>query len=248
MKGVIKQATVRRTPTGKYFVSILCDSGEANKTKAAVKEKATVGLDLGIKSFLVASNGQEFANPKHLRPALSRLKYIPRKCSIHKSKRTRHRLALLHEKITNKPKDFLQKTSTRLIRENQSLAIEDLNIKGMVRNHKLTQAIMDCSWGMFVTMLKYKAEWYGRNILQIDRFEASSKTCSNCGVVNKELTLQDRQWDCKSCGSLSDRDVNAAVNIKNFALKNHLSAEHRLKNRNELPTPVGVMTFEAAIL
>ena len=247
MKGMIKQATISRTPTGKYFVSILCDTGQANKAKAAIKEKTTVGIDLGITSFLVASNGQQYPNPKHLRLAMSRLKYVQRKCSKYKGKRTGHRLAVLHEKVTNKRKDFLHKTSTGLIRENQSLAIEDLNIKGMLLNHKLAQGITDCAWGMFITMLEYKAEWYGRNILQIGRFEASSKTCSSCGSINKELGLQDREWTCKRCNSVLDRDINASVNIKNFALRNHLSVERRLKNRNELPTLVGVMTSEAAI-
>jgi putative transposase len=114
-------------------------------------------------------------------------------------------------------------------------------------NHKLAGAISDVGWGSFITMLEYKAEWYGKNILRIGRFEPSSKTCSNCGSINKELTLKDREWTCK-CGSLLNRDVNAAINIKNFALKNKLSVEHRLKNRNELPTLVGVLTYEATCL
>ena len=121
------------------------DSGQANKAKAAVKEKTTVGIDLGIKSFLVTSAGQQYGNPKHLRIAMSRLKFVQRRCSKYKGKQTRYRLAILHEKVTNKRRDFLHKTSTRLIRENQSLAIEDLNIKGMVHNHKLAQSILDCS-------------------------------------------------------------------------------------------------------
>jgi len=245
LKGTIRQATISRTPTGKYFVSILCDTGEAIKPKAPIREKTTIGIDLGIKSFLVTSDGQEFDNPKFLRKAQARLKFTQSKYSKHKGKRTKHRLAVLHEKVANQRKDFLHKTSTKLIRDNQSVAIEDLQIKNMVKNHCLAQSISDAGWGTFVTMLEYKAEWYGKNILKIGKFEPSSKTCSCCGSINKELTLQDREWTCKGCGTLLNRDVNAAINIKSFALKNHLSVERRPKNRNELPTLVGVLTSEA---
>lgn len=246
-KGKIKQATISKTPTGKYFVSILCDTGEAIKAKAKIKDNTTVGIDLGIKTYIVASDGKEFDNPKFLRKAQSKLKYVQRKYSKHKGKRTKHKLAILHEKVANQRKDFLHKTSSELIKNHDSLAIEDLAVSNMVKNHKLAQSITDCGWGMFVTMLEYKAEWYGKNILRIGRFEPSSKTCSVCGSINKELTLQDREWTCKKCGTLLNRDVNASINIKKFALKNYLSVERRLKNRNELPTLVGVMTSEASI-
>ncbi|TPE42392.1 RNA-guided endonuclease TnpB family protein [Pontibacter mangrovi] len=218
LKGTIRQATISKSPTGKYFVSILCETGETNKSKPEIKEKSTVGVDLGIKSFLVASNGETFSNPKYLRTAMSRLKFVQRRYSKHKGKKTKHRLAILHEKVANQRKDFLHKASTKLIRENQSIAIEDLNISGMVKNHSLAQSISDAGLGMFVTMLEYKAEWYGVNILRIGRFDPSSKTCSICGVVNKDLTLQDREWTCAN-GHTLDRDVNAAENIKTFALR-----------------------------
>ena len=244
-KGTIRQATISRTTTGKYFVSILCDTGEAIKAKAKIKEQTTIGIDLGIKTFLVTSDGQKFDNPKFLRKAQSRLKFIQSKYSKHKGKRTKHRLAILHEKVANQRKDFLHKTSTKLIRENQSVAIEDLQIKNMVKNHCLAQSISDAGWGMFVTMLEYKAEWYGKNILRIGKFEPSSKTCSCCGSINKELTLQDREWTCKGCGTLLNRDKNAAINIKSFALKNHLSVERRPKLGTNCPTLVGVLTSEA---
>ena len=134
----------------------------------------------------------------------------------------------------------------QLIRENQSIAIEDLNIAGMVRNPKLARSISDAGWGEFVRQLEYKAAWYGRNILRIGRFAPSSKTCAVCGHINQALRLQDRQWTCSDCETVLDRDVNAAINIKNIGLKNHLSVERRLKNRNELPALAGVMTSEAA--
>jgi putative transposase len=243
--GISKQATISRTPTDKYFVSVLVDTVDKIPKQKVVKENTTIGIDLGIKSFLVGSNDLEKDNPNFLKNSISKLKYIQRKFSKHKGKRTKHRLAIIYEKVSNQRKDFLNKTSTELINNHDSFAIEDLNISGMVKNHKLAQSINDVGWGMFVSMLEYKAEWTGKNILRIGRFDPSSKTCNCCGKINKELTLKDRQWTCNGCGSVLNRDVNAAINIKNFALKNHLSAEHRLKNRNELPTLVGVMTYEA---
>ena len=245
IKGEIRQATISKTPTGKYFVSILCETGENIKPKATIKENTSVGIDLGIKTFLVTSDGECFDNPKFLRKAQIRLKYVQRKYSKHKGKRTKQRLAILHEKVTNQRKDFLHKTSSELIKNHDSLAIEDLAVSNMVKNHNLAQSISDASWSTFVTMLEYKAEWYGKNILKIGRFEPSSKLHANCGHINKELTLSDREWTCPKCGEVVSRDVNAAINIKNFALKNNLSVERRLKNRGELPTLVGVLIPEA---
>ena len=244
-KGIIKSATISVTPTGKYFVSILCDTKDELPTKAPIKENTTIGIDLGIKYFCITSEGEFFENPKFLRKTQSKLNFVQRKYSKHKGKRTKHRLAILHEKVANQRKDFLHKTSSELIKNHDSLAIEDLNVKGMLANHKLAQSISDAGWSTFVTMLEYKAEWYGKNILRIGRFAPSSKTCSNCGSINKELQLKDREWTCSSCSSVLDRDVNAACNIKSFALKNYLSGEHRLKNRGELPSLEGVLTHEA---
>ena len=243
--GTIKSATISVTPTGKYFVSILCDTGETIKPKATIEENTSVGIDLGIKTFLVTSDGECFDNPKFLRSTLSKLKYTQRKFSKNKGKRTKHKLAKLHEKVANQRKDFLHKTSSKLISDNQTICIEDLNIKGMLANHKLALSISDCGWSMFVEMLEYKAEWYGKNILKIGRFEPSSKLHANCGYINKDLKLSDREWVCPKCCEVVSRDVNASINIKNFALKNILSGEHRLKNQDELPTLVGVLTPEA---
>lgn len=222
-KGLIKSATISRTPTGKYYVSILCDTGEDCKLKTKIKKEATIGVDLGIKDFLVTSDGGVINNPKYLHKAESRLKYVQRKYSKYKGKRTKSKLAKLHEKVASQRKDFLHKQSLKLVSENQTIAIEDLNVKGMLKNHCLAKSISDVGWSMFKTMLKYKCEWYGVNLLKIGRFEPSSKTCSNCGMVNKDLTLKDRKWTCKGCKKHHNRDINAAVNIKNFALKNHVS-------------------------
>ena len=245
IKGIIKSATISVTPTGKYFASILVDTKQEKPIKTLVDEKTTIGIDLGIKSFLVASNRLEIENPKNLQKAQNKLKYIQRKYSKNKGKRTKQRLALLHEKVVNKRKDFLHKTSMKLISENQTICIEDLAVSNMVKNHNLAQAITDVSWSMFVDMLEYKAEWYGKNILKIGRFAPSSKTCNCCGYINKELTLKDRSWTCLKCNSVLDRDVNASINIKSFALKNHLSGEHTLKNQGKLSTLVEALTLEA---
>ena len=244
IKGEIRQATISRTPTGKYFVSILCETGEPIKPKATIKENTTVGIDLGIKTYLVSSDGKEFDNPKFLRKAQIKLKYVQRKYSKHKGKRTKHKLAILHEKVANQRKDFLHKTSSELIKNHDSLAIEDLAVSNMVKNHKLAQSISDAGWSTFVTMLEYKAEWYGKNILKIGRFEPSSKLHANCGHINKDLKLSDREWICPKCGDVVSRDVNAAINIKSFALKNILSGTDR-KNQGELSTMVEVLTLEA---
>ena len=243
-KGIIKSATVSVTPTGKYFVSILCDTKEELPTKVPIKESTAIGIDLGTTNFAITSEGEVFENPKYLREAQSKLKYVQRKYSKYKGKRTKKKLAKLHEDVVNKRKDFLHKVSTQLIRENQTICLETLAVKNMVKNHNLAQAISDASWSTFVTMLEYKADWHGKNILRIGRFAPSSKTCS-CGVINKDLKLSDRVWTCKSCGTTHDRDILAACNIKSFALKNYLSVERRLKNRNELPRLRGVLTSEA---
>ncbi len=244
IKGIIKSATISVTPTGKYFASILVDTNDIIPQKVAIKESTTIGVDLGIKDFCITSEGEAFENPKYLRKAQSKLKYVQRKYSKYKGKRTKKKLAKLHEDVVNKRKDFLHKVSTKLIRENQTIAIETLAVKNMVKNHNLAQAISDVSWSTFVTMLEYKADWYGKNILRIGQFAPSSKTCSNCGTINKELQLKDREWTCKGCNSVLDRDVNAAINIKSFALKNILSGTDR-KNQGELSTMVEVLTLEA---
>ena len=234
-EGTLKSATISITPAGKYFVSILCDTNTEMPTKAPITESTTIGIDLGIKDFAITPEGEVFENPKYLRKAQSKLKYVQRKYSKHKGKRTKKKLAKLHEDVVNKRKDFLHKLSSKLISENQTIALETLSVKNMVKNHNLAQSISDASWSTFVSMLEYKADWYGKNILRIGQFAPSSKTCS-CGVINKDLKLSDREWTCKSCGTTHDRDILAACNIKSFALKNIFSGEHRVKNQDELPT------------
>lgn len=223
-KGVIKSVTISKTPTGKYFASILCETGEECKPKPIITEETTVGVDLGIKDFGVTSEGEVINNPKLLRNSIDRLKVLQRKASKKQKvsqnrKKANKRVALLHEKIKNQRQDFLHKVSSRLVSENQTICLEDLAVKNMVKNHKLAQAISDVSWSEFNRMIKYKSEWYGVNILRIGRFTPSSKTCE-CGKINKDLKLSDRVWTCE-CGVVNERDHLAARNIKKFALKDY---------------------------
>ena len=248
VEGSIKSATISRTPTGKYFVSILCDTGEDVPSKPKVTEENSVGIDLGIKDFLVTSDGEVIANPKLLRNGIDRLKVLQRRASKKKKgsnnrRKANKRVASLHEKIKNQRQDFLHKVSSRLVSENQTICLENLGVSNMMKNHNLAQAISDVSWGEFNRMIEYKAEWYGVNILRIGRFEPSSKTCE-CGVINKDLKLSDRVWKCKSCGQVNERDLLAARNIKKFALKDNSGQELPVEPV-ESPTLVGTMKQEA---
>ena len=226
-KGVIKSATVSRTITGKYFVSILCETGEIIPEKRPIKSETTIGIDLGIKSFLAFSDGRTVSNPKFFKNSFGMLKFLQRKLSkqIKKSTRynkTKQRLALHHETITNQRQDFLHKLSTEITNQYDTICIEDLNVKGMMKNHKLAQAIMDVSWSEFIRMITYKSLWKGKNVVVIPRFYPSSKTCHVCGYINKNLTLNDREWICPDCHTHHDRDENAAINIKNWLVEYQL--------------------------
>ena len=243
--GIFKQGTITKTPTGNYYVSILVETTQVKPPKPPIDASKTIGLDLGIKDFAVTSTGEKISNPRTLKRVLGKLKFTQRKYSKYKGKRTKKKLALLHEKVSNKRHDFLHQLTKKLVVENQTIALEDLNVKGMIQNHCLAQAIQDVSWGKFNELLGYKAEWYGCNLLRIGRFEPSSKT-SDCGYVHKALTLKERVWTCPNCGNSYDRDIQAAKNIKKFALKDTVSGTDT-QIRIELPTLVGVLTCEAAI-
>jgi putative transposase len=227
--GKIKTVTVSKTSTNKYFVSILVDNQKELPKKKPVIENTSIGLDMGVKTFVTLSNGKFFENNKYLRCNLKRLRVEQRKMSRRYKKGAKEQsksymkqklvVAKLHERIRSQREDYLHKTSTSIIRSFDTICLEDLNIKGMMKNKKLSLAISEVGWYKFKTMLEYKAKWYGKNIQYIGRFEPSSKTCSNCGHVFKELSLKDRLWTCQSCGTHHDRDVNAAINIKNFGLR-----------------------------
>ena len=207
--------TFSKTPTGKVFVSILVEE-KLPELKEYPSE--LVGLDLGLKHFLTTSYGEKIDHPKYLKLQQRRLKRAQRKLSkkqkgSNNRKKQRRKVALLHEKVANQRLDFLHKLSYRLVLENQEIFIEDLNVKGMMKNRILAKSIGDSGWSEFGRQLKYKCEWYGRKLTQIGRFEPSSKMCSNCNELNHELKLSDRVWVCGHCLVEHDRDINAAMNI-----------------------------------
>ena len=226
--GKIKTSTVSRTPTGKYFISILVETDETIPNKKPIDENKAVGVDLGIKTFATLSDGTEIQNPKNLKKSLKKLKRMQRSVSrkikgSNSRKKAVNLLAIQHEKVTNRRKDFLHKTSRFLVDRYDTICLETLSAKNMMKNHKLTQALFDISIGTFNAYMDYKAEWYGKNIIRIGRFEPSSKMCS-CGHIYKELTLKDRVWTCPCCGSVNHRDFLAANNIKKFAFKSNNTA------------------------
>jgi putative transposase len=209
----------------------LVDTTGGKKETKDISANTTVGIDLGIKHFATLSSGIKIDNPKHLIKAGKELRRVQRSLNRKKKgSKSRQRqkvlVAKVFEKITNKRKDFLHKLSTGIINQYDSVAIEDLNVAGMIKNKNLSKHISDVSWGTFEIFLKYKADWCGKNILQIGRFEPSSKMCS-CGEINNELKLSHREWTCGHCGTTHDRDILAAQNIKKLGLRTQPNERQR---------------------
>ncbi|MGO1529124.1 MAG: IS200/IS605 family element RNA-guided endonuclease TnpB [Senegalia sp. (in: firmicutes)] len=223
-EGKIINATISITPTGKYYVSICV---EIDKPEAMKKSNNIIGLDLGIKSYVVTSDGLVVKNPKHLSKHEERLTIEQRRLSKKKKgsnnyNKQKRKIAKIHEKITNARCDFLHKLSYKLVSENQVIIAESLKVKNMVKNKRLAKHISDASWTKFTTMIEYKAAWYERNYIKIDTFFPSSQTCSNCGYINKEVKdLNIRKWSCPKCKINHDRDQNASKNIKTEGLKKY---------------------------
>jgi putative transposase len=222
--GNSKRVTLSKTVTNKYFVSILVDTQTDEAKKKTIKKNTSVGVDFGIKDLAICSDGKVFENKKYFKQQQKRLRVEQRslarkqKESINREKQ-KLKVALLHEKIRNQRTDYLHKISTSLVKNHDTIILEDLAVSNMIKNHKLAKAIQDVGWRELRTMLEYKASWYGKNIITIGRFEPSSKICSSCGNHKKDLKLSDRMYNCDKCGMQLDRDLNASYNIKNFGLR-----------------------------
>ncbi len=206
--------TVKLDASGRFYVSMLVDTAIAPLQKT----DKSIGLDVGVTSLITTSNGDKIANPKHFKRLRYKLKRVQKALSrkqkgSNNREKQRQKVARVHAQITDSRTDFLHKLTTQLVRENQTIVVEDLAIKNMVKNHKLAQSISDASWGELIRQLAYKCEWYGRELIKIDRWFPSSKRCGNCGHIVDKMPLDIREWDCPKCGTQHDRDINAARNI-----------------------------------
>ena len=226
--GEVRNITLTKTTTNKYYISVLVDNKKEKPLKKKVKLSTAVGCDFGIKDLCITSDGEVFENKRFFKKAQKQLRKEQRKLSRCKKgsknrEKQRLKVALLHEKIRNQRTDYLQKLSTYLIQNYDTVCIEDLAVSNMVKNRKLSKAISEMGWGKLRAMLEYKAEWYGKNVRIIGRFEPSSKICSDCGSIKKDLKLSDRMYNCGGCGTNIDRDLNASYNILNFGLRDKAS-------------------------
>lgn len=246
--GKIKTCTVVKRPTGKYYINVLVDDGNPEPILPTIKPETTIGIDTGILSYVVSSNGLTFEPNRFLKNKLKRLKCLQRRASRKKKgsnnrKKANLCVAILHEKITACRLEYIHQVTNTLIHDNQveSIVIEDLNISGMRSNHNLSQTITDISLGKFYDVLKYKCWWYGKNLIKIGRFDPSSKRCSNCGSINKSLSLSQRNWTCDICHEYHNRDENAAENIKWYGLEQTIFKNKSGRGTSEEPVELSAM-------
>lgn len=216
VQGKILNATITQVPSGKYYVSIVCTDVEIQPFKKANKN---VGIDLGIKDLAILSDNTKYENKKYLKNSLKRFELLHKRLTrkpkgSQNRNKARIKLAKLYEKITNQRQDYLQKVTTEIVRKYDIICIEDLKISNMIKNHRLAQAISDCGWYTFTEMLKYKCNWYGKQLIKVPTFYASSQLCSNCGYKNRDVKdLKVRIWTCPVCNEIHNRDINASKNI-----------------------------------
>jgi putative transposase len=221
-EGTVKTVTISLNPDGKYYASLVVDDGKEVVTQST--EGNAIGIDLGLIDFCITSDGSKYDNPRHIKKHEKNLKRKQRKLSrkvkgSKKRKKARKLVAKVHGRIARSREDFLHKLSRKIVNENQVIVVENLAVKNMVKNHKLAKAISDCGWGMFCTMLSYKAKNAGKTYVEVGRFYPSSKTCHVCLNQIDSLSLDVRQWQCKHCQTVHDRDINAAINMRNEGLR-----------------------------
>ena len=249
-KNCIRQATLKRLPCGEYYLSILVDGDLMHQVK---ETDAAVGIDLGVKDFIVTSEGEVFNNLHFKKSETNKIKKLQRRLSRKKKgsnnyNKARIKLAKLYKRIDDRKQYYLHSVSNSLIDENQVICMEDLNVRGMSKNHRLAESILEMNFGEFRKMLEYKARWYNRRIVFVERFYPSSKTCNHCGYVNRKLTLNDREWVCPHCGKVISRDYNAALNILDDGMRiiGCSTPESKLVDYSTMDEPTGNSSLKSS--